>query len=122
MHHKGGWAAWIARCTVAVFLFQAAGALATCASISDGNPEDFRVELTGAVWLVNSSGTIQANGTPVDLVSDLGAQQRQPTFFGRLVVKPGRKHRIVIEGTPFRISGYNVVDRTFVYRGQTFNV
>jgi hypothetical protein len=122
MHHKSGWVTWTARCTAALFLFQAAGALATCASLSDGNPEDFKVELTGAAWLVNSSGTIQANGTPVDLVNDLGAEQQQPTFFGRLVVKPGRKHRIVIEGTPFRLSGYNLVNRTFVYRGQTFNV
>ncbi len=85
------------------------------------NPEDCKVELTGAAWLQNSSGTIQASGTPIDLVTDLGAQQ-QPTFYGRLVIKPGRKHRIVIEGTPFRISGYNTVDRTIVYRGQTFMV
>ncbi len=89
---------------------------------SEGNPEDFRVELTGAAWLVNSSGTLQASGTPIDLISDLGAEQQQPTFYGRLVVKPGRKHRIVIEGTPFRISGFNTVNRTIVYRGETFNV
>lgn len=88
----------------------------------NNNPENFKIELTGAAWLVNSSGTIQSNGTPINLVTDLGAQQQQPTFYGRLVVKPGRKHRIVVEGTPFRISGFNVVDRTIVYHGQTFNV
>ncbi|MDQ2839872.1 MAG: hypothetical protein M3Y72_02290 [Acidobacteriota bacterium] len=104
-----------------VFLQLTAGA-ASGSPASGSNPEDFKIELTGAAWLVDSSGTIQASGTPIDLVSDLGAQQQQPTFFGRLVIRPGRKHRIVIEGTPFRITGYNTIDRTILYRGQTFNV
>lgn len=86
------------------------------------SPEQFRIELTGSAWIVNSSGTIQASGTPVDLVHDLGAAQQQPTFFGRLIFKPGRKHRIVVEGMPFSLTGYNVVNRTIVDRGQTFNV
>jgi hypothetical protein len=85
------------------------------------NPESFRVEVTGAGWLVNPSGTIQSSGTPIDLVTDLGAQQNQPTFYGQLVFKPGRKHRIVFEGTPFRINGYNTVNRSISYHGQTFN-
>jgi hypothetical protein len=86
------------------------------------NPEEFKIEVTGSAWLVNSAGTIQANGAPVDLVTDLGAQQQQPTFYGQLVIKPGRKHRIVLEGTPFRITGYNTITRTVTYRGETFNV
>jgi hypothetical protein len=28
----------------------------------------------------------------------------------------------VVEGTPFRLSGYNTVNRSVTYRGQTFNV
>ncbi|HLH02648.1 MAG TPA: hypothetical protein VKX25_07755 [Bryobacteraceae bacterium] len=78
--------------------------------------------MTGSAWIVNTTGSIQSSGTPVDLVSDLGAAQQQPTFFGRLVFKPGRKHRIVVEGMPFTVDGYNVVNRTIVYRGQTFDV
>jgi hypothetical protein len=85
-------------------------------------PEDFHFEITGAAWLVNSSGTIQANGSPINLVSDLGAEQQQPTFYGRFVFKPGRHHRIVVEGSPISISGLNTVQRTIVYRGQSFNV
>jgi hypothetical protein len=111
-----------ARWTAVILLLQIGGLSSAGHATGAENPEDFKLELTGAAWLIDSSGTIQANGTPVNLVSDLGAEQQQPTFFGRLVVKPGRKHRIVIEGTPFRISGYNTVDRTIVYRGQTFNV
>jgi hypothetical protein len=89
---------------------------------SSDSPEQFRIELTGSAWIVDSSGTIESGGTPIDLVSDLGAAQQQPTFFGRLVVKPGRKHRIIVEGMPFSVDGYNVVHRTIVYRGQTFDV
>jgi hypothetical protein len=114
---KSGAARW-----TAAILLQVVGLSATGHAASAGDPEDFKIELTGAAWLADSSGTIQSNGTPVDIVSDLGAEQQQLTFFGRLVVKPGRKHRIVLEGTPFRISGFNTVDRTIVYRGQTFNV
>ena len=111
-----------ARWAAVILILQIAGPLGYGYAASDVNPEDFKVELTGAAWLVDSSGIIRANGTPVDLVTDLGARQQQPTFFGRLVIKPGRKHRIVIEGTPFRLSGYNTVDRTIVYHGQTFDV
>jgi hypothetical protein len=104
-----------------ILLLQMTGPLGRIYAASE-NPEDFRVELTGAAWLLDSSGLIQANGTPVNLVSDLGASQQQPTFFGRLILKPRRKHRIVVEGTPFQLSGYNIVDRTIVYHGETFNV
>ena len=96
-----------------------------------GDPETFRVEVTGSAWLVNSGGTIQAggalasgiaSGTAIDLVSDLGVKQRQLTFYGRLVIKPGRKHRIVIEGTPVSLEGASTTTRTITYRGQVFTV
>lgn len=99
--------------------------LGTCAvwgADSTESPESFRVELTGSGWLVNSGGTIQASGSPINLVTDLGVYQQQPTFYGRLVIKPGRKHRILVEGTPFTLSGENVVDRSVTYRGETFTV
>ena len=105
-----------------IFLFFAGPVASASPTSSNIDPENFKIELTGSAWLVDSSGTIQASGTPIDLRSDLGAEQQQPTFFGRLVIKPGRKHRIVVEGTPVRLSGYNTVDRDIVYRGQTFSV
>ena len=109
----------------AAFLFLCAvpfAGLAGDQSSSSESPESFRLEITGAGWLVNPSGTIQSSGTPVDLINDLGAQQNQPTFYGQLVFKPGRKHRIVFEGTPFRINGYNTVNRSITYNGQSFNI
>jgi hypothetical protein len=86
------------------------------------SPEAFHIEVTGSGWLVNSGGTIQASGSPINLATDLGVYQQQPTFYGRLIFKPGRKHRIIVEGTPFFLQGQNTVDRTVTYRGDTFNV
>jgi hypothetical protein len=104
-----------------------------------GGPEDFRVEVTGSAWLVNSGGTIRPGGgsgvipvislspvitvpAAIDLVTDLGVKQRQPSFYGRLVIKPGRKHRIVIEGTPVALHGTNVITQTVIYQGQVFTI
>ena len=86
------------------------------------NPEDFRIEVMGSAWMLHSGGQIQANGTPVDFVNDLNVYQNNATFFGQLVFKPGRRHRIVAEGTPLGINGLNSIDRQIVYRGRTFNV
>jgi hypothetical protein len=106
------------------FIFCTLGALfvGTAALTAQSDPESFHVEVTGSAWILNASGTLQASGTPVDLKSDLGVNQNQPTFLGKLVIKPGRKHRIVIEGTPFRLDGVNTITRTITYHGQTFNV
>jgi hypothetical protein len=86
------------------------------------DPENFHIEITAGGWLVDTGGRIQSNGTPIDVVTDLGAVQQKGTFYGQLVFKPGRRHRIVIEGTPFRINGFKSVSRSIVYRGQTFTV
>ena len=92
------------------------------AQMSSESPESFRFEVTGSAWILNTGGRIQANGSPVDLVNDLGAQQQQPTFYGQLVFKPAQKHRIVLEGTPFDIHGNNTIDRSIPYAGRIFNV
>lgn len=85
-------------------------------------PEDFKIEVTGAAWTVNASGQLLIDGTSFDLVHQLAVGQNHPTFYGKLVIKPGRRHRIVVEGTPFRLSGYNVVDQTFFFRGRQYPV
>jgi hypothetical protein len=109
-------------CVSTLLLLTVPGKSSGQSKSSNEDPESFRIEVTGAGWLANPTGTIQSGGNPVDLVRDLGAQQNQPTFYGQLVFKPGRKHRIVFEGTPFRINGYNTVNRSVSYHGQTFNV
>ncbi len=95
---------------------------AACSAQTSEGPENFRIEVTGSAWILDTGGRIQANGSPIDLVNDLGAQQQQPTFYGQLVFKPGPRHRIIVEGTPFNIHGNNTIDRTVSYRNQLFNV
>lgn len=85
------------------------------------SPEDFRIEVTGAAWVVNSAGHLLSHGLPVDFVSDLNLGQDRPTFYGQLVFKPGRKHRIIVEGTPFGEDGSNTIHRTITYQGRSFN-
>lgn len=89
---------------------------------ADGGPEHFKIEVTTSAWTVNASGQLLIDGTAFDLVHDLTVGQNQPTFFGKVVVKPGRRHRIVIEGTPFRLNGKGVVDRTVSFRGRQYAV
>lgn len=99
-------------------------ALLSCNTLwsATGDPEDFRIELTGSAWIVNSSGQLFIEGSPFDLRNELHVEQNQPTFYGKLVVKPGRRHRIVVEGTPFRLSGFASMQQTGTYRGQQYTV
>jgi hypothetical protein len=89
---------------------------------SEKGPEDFRIELTGSAWLAGPTGTIQADGTPINFVSDLAVGSQQPHFYGRLVLKPGRKHRFVIEGSPVSFSGSNTIERSFVFLHRTYDI
>jgi hypothetical protein len=94
--------------------------LVTACGCAAADPESFRIEVTGSAWLVDTTGTIQGAGIPVDLRSDLGVEQRVPNFSGQLVIKPARKHRLVFEGTPYRLDGDNTLNRSFTFRGRTY--
>jgi hypothetical protein len=84
--------------------------------------EDFRVEFTGMAWLLRPGGTITSQQFAVDLRTDLGLTQNEPHFFGKLVLKPGRKHRILIEGIPYRLSGDTVLNREVRIGGVAYSV
>jgi hypothetical protein len=99
----------------AVFFF-------TLQAAAQEGPENFRVELTASAWLVNPSGMIQSGITPIDLRGDLQLEQSQPHFFGKLVVKPGRRHRLMIEGIPYRLSGAAPISRQIVFAGRTYSI
>lgn len=83
--------------------------------------ENFRVELTASAWLVSTNGTVQSGILPVDLRNDLQIEQSQPHFFGKLVVKPARRHRLMIEGIPYRLNGGASIARQIVFAGRTYN-
>jgi hypothetical protein len=84
--------------------------------------DDFHVEFTATYWPLSPTGNVQTLTTMVDLGSDLGVENRKghPQF--GLVVKPGRKHRILFETIPYRLKGSNTIDRTFEFGGRVFQV
>jgi hypothetical protein len=89
---------------------------------SHEGPEDFRIEFTGSAWLTGPTGNLQASGTPVNFVTDLGAGAQKARFYGKLVFKPTRKQRIVVEGSPISFSGVKTISQSFVFLNKTYNV
>jgi hypothetical protein len=85
------------------------------------NIESFRIELTGSAWLADTAGTIQSGLTPIDLASDLALERSKPMFLGRLVAKPSRRNRLIVEGLPYRLTGSNTVSRQFTFNGRTYS-
>lgn len=96
--------------------------LAAISAFAQEDAEQSKIEITTSYWPINTSGSIRANGTPVDLKSDLGVSQGQATFSGKLVAKPGRKQKIIVEGTPFRLDGSKNLSRSITYQGRTYVV
>lgn len=83
--------------------------------------DDSRIEVSASAWPAAITGTLSARGLPVDLHSDLNLRRRT-TFFGKLAIKPGRRHRILIEGAPYSFEGDATVTRAVTYNGTTFPV
>jgi hypothetical protein len=83
--------------------------------------ENFRFELTASTWRPSIGGTVMAFGRPIALRGDLKLDDSW-LFFGKLVVKPGRRHRIVVEGSPYSFTGLNNLARTITFNGRTYSV
>ncbi len=105
-------------CAIGGLLLLSASALAA----SSEGPEDYRIELSGTLWRMNTNGTIHADGMPINMLTDLGVGQHQRIYDGRLVLKFKRKFRFVLEGTPISIHGLNTVNRDVTYFGQQYSV
>jgi hypothetical protein len=112
----------VTRTLLAACIAATTGWAGNSAGESEGNPEAFKIELTGSLWTRDTGGTLAGSGTTLNLLGDLGAKQQVQTFFGKLVFKPGYKHRIVVEGTPLHMDGSHTSTQTFTYGGQTFTV
>jgi hypothetical protein len=85
-------------------------------------PESYRLEIAASLWRMNTNGTIHADGSLVDLVSDLGVGQRKRLFDGQLTLRFGRKNRFVLEGRPISIRGLNTINRNVTYFGENYSV
>lgn len=89
--------------------------------------EDYRIEASYGWWnatpeLIVNSESLGILGTDVDLISDLGIEQRRLGKFN-LVLKPGKKHRLKYEHLPITYTTDAFpVTREFVFNGQRYRV
>lgn len=83
--------------------------------------EDYRIEISGGVWNPDLFGTVaseQFGQTPTDigLVDDLNFQKTRFAD-GRLVLRPGKKHKLRVQYTPVSYSGSATLTRDVVFNG-----
>jgi hypothetical protein len=88
--------------------------------------ERYNVELSGALWnadpvLVISSTSLGIPGDAVDLVGDLGIEQRRLREL-RLVLRPATKHKFRFHYLPITYSAQSVVQREFTFNAQRYRV
>jgi hypothetical protein len=84
-------------------------------------PEDFRIEVSGYAWRMGVQGALQSGLSPIDLRTDLNLADRT-AFFGRLTIQTARRHRIFVEGAPYRFEGTNRLNRTVTFNNRTYFV
>jgi hypothetical protein len=92
-----------------------------------GIAEDYHIEAAYSWWnakpeLIVSSESLGILGSDVDLISDLGIEQRR---LGKLdlVLKPSKKHRFKYQHLPISYSTDAFpVQRSFIFNGQRYNV
>lgn len=88
--------------------------------------EEYHIEFAYGWWnaspsLIVNSESLEIVGTDVDLVQDLGIEQKKLGKMN-LVLRPAKKHRFRFERLPIHYEADATVSRTFVFNGQTFNV
>ncbi len=88
--------------------------------------EQYHVEVAYGWWnadpsLIINSESLGIPGTDVDLVEDLGIEQKQ---LGRLnvVLRPATKHKFRFEYLPVAYDGSATVQREFIFNGQLYRV
>lgn len=88
--------------------------------------EDYRVELGLSFWspepdLVIRTDASTVVGSDVDFVQEFGIEKKRFREF-RATVKPGRKHKLRVDRVLFAYDEETVIQRTFVFNGQVYNV
>ena len=121
--------AWI---RVAVVIVTVLGGFENTASAQFNAPaepavgEKYHVEVSYGWWnadptLIINSESLGIPGTDVDLVEDLGIEQKQ---LGKLnvVLRPATKHKFRFEYLPVKYDGSTTIEREFVFNGQLYRV
>jgi len=86
--------------------------------------ENYTVELEGRMWNVKLDSTVKVVqngiGTDMKLVDDLGFDERNNFFEGRLQVKFARAHKFNLEYIPLKWDADKVISKTIEFSGQTY--
>ena len=93
---------------------------------SEAVGEDYHIEAGYGWWnpqpsLIVNSQALGILGDNVDLVSDLGIQQKRLGKFD-LVLRPAKKHRFRFQYLPISYQADAQVRRSFVFNGQRYNL
>jgi len=88
--------------------------------------EDYHIEAAYGWWnpepsLIVNSQALGILGDDVDLVSDLGVEQKRLGKFD-LVLRPAKKHKFRFQYLPISYQAEAQVRRSFVFNGQRYNV
>lgn len=88
--------------------------------------EDYHVEVSYGWWnadpsLIVNSESLGILGSDVDLVDDLGIEQKRLGRFN-LVLRPAVKHKFRFEYLPVEYEASTTLQRSFVFNGQRYNV
>ena len=88
--------------------------------------ENYTIEVEARMWNVrlDSTARIVENGigTDVNLVNDLGFDERKNFFEGRLQIKFARKHKFNLEYIHLKWDADKVLTKTIQFSGQTYVV
>lgn len=98
-------------------------------ALAQGPPtvgERYNVELAGVLWGADPSAVIKSEsigipGTEIDLVDDLGIEEKRLREL-RVVLRPAPKHKFRINYLPIQYQAETVVQREFVFNGQLYRV
>ena len=108
---------------IAVMMVVAAIAVPVLHAQTDTDFDVYKVRIYGFWFYSNPTGTFQdaTSGNIINLHKDFGFSSYS-TFSGKLDWKFTRKNHVYLVGAPFDQSRQTVLQRTIVFRGQTFNV
>ncbi len=89
--------------------------------------EDYHVEIGGRYWMPKLDSTVrvvESNlvGTDVNLVDDLGFDDRKNFGEGHLQIKFARRHKFNFSFMPLKWEAEKILTRTIEFAGETFTV
>jgi hypothetical protein len=112
----------------ALFLPTAAFAQVTTSSSESTRAigEEYRIEVSGGLWKPTVFGVISSEqfgipGSEISFTNDLGFTTTRFTD-GRLVLRPGKKHKFRIQYTPVTYSAESTLSRDIVFNGLRYPV